>query len=163
MGWRLQRVERAQELPSATAIDYGKSNEGTDSMLYLKAAAIWILIAFIETIHGILRARLLTPRVGDLRSRQIAVLTGSVLILVTTYLTFDWLNPPSTQDAIVVGLIWFIAMFIFEMALGHYVFRFPWKWLLNDFNPLKGKLLLFGMIILLLAPYIVGNLKGRFQ
>lgn len=48
--------------------------------LIFRAFIIWLLIALIETLHGILRARFLAPKVGDLRSRQLGVFSGCALI-----------------------------------------------------------------------------------
>jgi hypothetical protein len=48
----------------------------------LRAFLIWLLIAVAEVLHGVLRVCLLNRRVGDHRARQIAVFTGSGIILV---------------------------------------------------------------------------------
>ena len=126
--------------------------------IYVKGTLVWCLIALIEVGHGILRARFLVPKVGDFRSRQIAVFTGSMLIAFVTFITFEWLNIENASQAIQIGFIWFILMFCFEMVLGHYVFKFSWKWLFNDFNILKGRLLIIGMFFLFLAPWLCGKL-----
>lgn len=131
-------------------------------MFIFKSVLIWLLIASIEVAHGILRARFLAPKVGDLRSRQIAVFTGSGLIYLTTDLSFSWLQLNSVNEAFAIGGLWFFLMVSFELLLGHYYFKFSWKWLLNDFNILKGRLLLFGMIFLALAPYLVGHHQGHW-
>lgn len=44
-----------------------------ESTLFLHAFIIWIPIATIEVLLGILRLRLLNRRVGDHRARQIGV------------------------------------------------------------------------------------------
>ncbi len=120
----------------------------------------WIGLAVIEMIHGIMRAKLLAPKVGDLRSRQIGVFTGSVLILLYTNLIFTGLDLQSPIDAIYLGALWFFLMLVFELTVGHYVFRFPWKWLLNDLNILKGRLLALGMLVLFFAPWLIGRAHG---
>jgi hypothetical protein len=129
-------------------------------MLYLKGLAVWCLIASIEMIHGILRAKLLAPRVGDFRSRQITVFTGSILILLVTFLTFHWIGYSQPSETLIVGGIWLICMVAFEFSIGHYVFHFKWKWLINDFNLFKGRLLALGMLVLAFAPWICGRWKG---
>jgi len=129
---------------------------------YWKAIVVWIGIAVIEVGHGILRARFLARKVGDLRSRQIGVFSGSLLIFLIAYLSFDWLQLQSVKQAILAGVIWFVLMFCFEMLLGHYVFKFTWKWLLADFNFFKGRLLLFGMLFLMLTPWLIGKLRGQW-
>lgn len=50
--------------------------------MLLKAIMIWVVIAFAETLHGILRVKMLNRRLGDRRARRLGVLTGSILILI---------------------------------------------------------------------------------
>jgi len=123
--------------------------------LYTKSVIIWLLIAFCETLHGILRARYLAPKVGDLRSRQIGVLSGSIIIYYISYLTLGWIQLNSFIDSFTVGAIWLILMLAFEFIVGHFYFHFPWKWLIDEYNVKKGRLLLFGMIFLFFVPSII--------
>lgn len=125
--------------------------------VYEKGFLIWCLIALAEVGHGILRARLLTPKVGDFRSRQLAVFTGSLLIGVITFFSFSWIGYENSNQALEVGLMWFVLMLCFELLLGRYVFRFSWKWLFADFNILKGRLLALGMVFLFFAPWLCGK------
>ncbi len=127
-----------------------------------RAFAIWMLIAIVEMIHGILRAKFLAPKVGDLRSRQLAVFSGSLLIFLITYISVPWISPRTPKEAIQVGAIWFLWMMVFEFSVGRFIFGFSWKWLWKDFNPFQGRLLLFGMIFLFLAPYLVGKMQQIF-
>lgn len=126
---------------------------------FLTACLSWIGLAILEMIHGILRAKFLAPKVGDLRSRQIGVCTGSIIIFTYTYFIFNLLHLASSNDARNLGLTWLILMIIFEFSVGHFIFRFPWKWLINDFNLLKGRPLAIGMIFLACAPWLIGRMK----
>lgn len=127
--------------------------------MYSRAFLIWILIAFFEVIHGIIRARIVAPRTGDLRSRQLGVFTGSLIFFAIAGLSFDWIGIESSAQALIVGGIWLFCMLVFEFTVGHFVFHFSWKWLLNDFNVFKGRLLAFGMIFLALSPYLIGKIR----
>lgn len=127
--------------------------------LFNKSLAIFALIALIETLHGILRAKFLAKKVGDLRSRQIGVITGSILIYIITFNTLNWVNPKSVIDCLIIGSIWLIFMLLFEFIVGHYVFHFPFKWLIDEYNVKKGRWLLFGMIFLFFSPLIVFSLN----
>ena len=108
------------------------------SNLYLRAFLVWLLIAFFEVSHGVARAKLVVPRTGDLRSRQIGVFSGSLIFFTITLICFDWMGIKSTSQALNVGGIWLFCMLVFEFSVGHFVFHFSWKWLLNDFNLFKG-------------------------
>lgn len=128
--------------------------------MYLRGFAVWICIALFEMVHGIVRAKLLTPRVGDLRSRQIAVFTGSLLIFMISYVTILWMGPQNANDALGIGFMWFVCMMVFELSVGRFAFGFTWKWLFNDFNLFKGRLLALGMAFLAFAPYLTGRIRN---
>jgi hypothetical protein len=51
-------------------------------------------------------------------------------------------------------------MLAFEIALGRLVFRSSWQRLAADFDCGKGGLLSVGMLVLLIAPVLVGKLRG---
>ena len=131
-------------------------------MFIFKWFLFWIGIAILEMGHRIIRAKFIAPKIGDFKSRQIGVASGSILILVYTWIVFPWLSLNTATDAIQVGGLWLLCMLLFEFTVGHFVFRFPWKWLLNDFNLFKGRLLMIGMLILAMAPWISGRLRGMW-
>ena len=84
----------------------------------VRGVAVWILIALAETVHGVLRTILLAPRVGDLTSRQIGVLTGSLMILLIAYVTINWIGASKPRQRAAVGALWVVLMLIFEVTLG---------------------------------------------
>jgi hypothetical protein len=49
--------------------------------LILRATAIWLVLIVAEILHGIARGILLAPYVGEFRSNQIGVFTGSIIIV----------------------------------------------------------------------------------
>ena len=59
-----------------------KLENGNHRRFSPRCLAIWLLIISAEILHGILRAILLVPLVGEFRSNQIGVFTGSAIILV---------------------------------------------------------------------------------
>jgi hypothetical protein len=81
----------------------------------------------VEFLHGTLRAIFLVPVVGDLRSRQIGVFTGSILILAAAYLLVPWLHAANTKSLISVGALWVALTVAFEFTFGHWVFGRSWE------------------------------------
>jgi hypothetical protein len=128
--------------------------------MLLKALLVWLVIALAEVLHGMLRVRLLNRRVGDRTARQIAVFTGSGIILFIAWLTVPWMGVKSTADCLGVGLLWLVLMLAFEIAFGRWVFRASWKRLAADFDFRQGGLLAIGMLVLFLAPLLVRWWQG---
>lgn len=131
-------------------------------MVWLKSIAVFVIIAFAEVLHGILRTKLLVPRVGAFRSGQIGVFSGSLIILIIAYVSILWIAPKDVYQAITIGTVWLILMICFEIYLARFVFKMRWKKFLDNFNIFKGGLLGLGMLALLLAPLIVAKLKRLF-
>jgi hypothetical protein len=128
--------------------------------MLFKALQIWMLIAVAEVLHGILPVRLLNRRVGDHRARQIAVFTGSAIILVIAWFTVPWIGAFSTSQLLGIGVLWLLLMLAFEIAFGRLVFRVSWQRIAADFDFSKGGLLSIGMAVLLFAPLLVAKLRG---
>ncbi|MFM7219505.1 MAG: hypothetical protein ACKO21_04695 [Nodosilinea sp.] len=128
--------------------------------MFLRSVIVWLLIALAETLHGILRVRLLNRRIGDRQARQVGVLTGSIMILLIGWLTMPWIGPASIPQCLTIGALWLALMLTFEFGLGHWVFRFSWRRLTADFDLCKGGLLSLGMAVLFLTPLITAKLRG---
>ena len=95
--------------------------------MILKAFLIWICIAGAETLHGILRVRLLNPRVGDRVARRIGVFTGSAIILTIGRFSFPWIAPASFADSLLVGTLWLTLMLAYDIGLARLAFRYSFR------------------------------------
>ena len=126
----------------------------------VKALLIWMLIAIAEVLHGILRVRLLNRRLGDHRARQVAVFSGSAIILGIAWFMVPWIDINTIGQCLGVGFMWLALMLAFEITFGRLVFRASWQRIAADFDFRKGGLLSIGMLILLAAPLLVAKLKG---
>jgi hypothetical protein len=125
-----------------------------------RALLVWLVIIIVETVHGIARTLLLAPVVGDFRARQIAVFTGSALILAIAVLSIRWVNPRRLRDALVAGGLWLVLTLMFEVAFGRLVARATWARLASDYDVAHGGLLPIGLAIEALSPAIAARLRG---
>ena len=127
--------------------------------LFGRALLAWLILIAVEILHGTVRAIFLVPVVGDFRSRQIGVFSGSILILAVAYVLFPWLHTTDKRSLISVGVLWVVLTVAFEFSLGHFVFGRTWEGLASDYNFLQGGLLLIGMAVLLFAPLIAARVR----
>jgi hypothetical protein len=51
-------------------------------------------------------------------------------------------------------------MAAFDIVIGRYAARLPWRVVLADFNPAGGNLILIGLLLLLLSPLLVITIKA---
>jgi hypothetical protein len=127
----------------------------------LRAIAVWLVLMAAEIVHGIARTVFLAPIVGDFRARQIAVFTGSCLILLVATPFIGWLRPATARVATSVGLVWLVLTLIFEIAFGRYVVHASWSRIASDYNLLRGGLLPIGLLVLTAAPLVAAKIRQR--
>jgi hypothetical protein len=122
--------------------------------------AIWLVLICAEILQGIARAIFLVPHVGEFRSSQIGVFTGSMIILVIALVFVRWIGATRNTELLAVGVLWLVLTLAFEVGFGRFVLGASWERLAADYNVLEGGVLPFGMIVLLFAPLIAGKLRG---
>lgn len=119
--------------------------------VWLRALGAWLLLIITESVHGTLRQLWLVPLVGDFRSRQIGVATGSVLVFLVTCLCIRWIGATRTRELLAIGATWVALTFAFELILGR-ALGADWHRLLSDYDLVHGGLMPLGLAIMLLSP-----------
>ena len=128
--------------------------------MIVRALSVWLLIFGLEVLHGTARTLWLVPLVGDLRSRQIGVPVGSLLILLVAWLTIRWIGPRTSRQLVAIGVGWLLLMLCAEVLLARMVFGYPWTRIAEDFDVTRGGLLGFGMLVLAAAPWLASRWRG---
>lgn len=137
----------------------GKGDDGWG--IVGQSLTIWLVLICAEIIHGILRAIVLVPILGEFRSNQIGVFTGSAIIILIAYLTIRWIGAQRPKETLLVGLIWLVLTVAFEVLFGRFVMGLSWGELLAGYNIAKGGLMPLGLLILLLSPMIASKLREK--
>ena len=128
--------------------------------LLLRVLLLCVLLASAETLHGIVRAAVLVPRIGKKRALKVSIVSGSLLAF-----TVCWFVVPGMGiqgDGPLLGLGVTIALFMasFDVILGKLVLKRPWRKALDDFDPRTGNYLLFGVLLLTAFPWSVMALRS---
>ncbi|MCU0952066.1 MAG: hypothetical protein MUC68_13680 [Burkholderiaceae bacterium] len=129
--------------------------------LPLRAIAVWLLIAPAEVVHGILRMQFVRPLLGDLRARQLAVITGALLILAIAWLARRFLRATTAGQQWAVGALWVALMVSFDLLFGRFVIGYGWARITQDFDPARGGWLGLGLLVMLAAPWLVMQFDRR--
>ncbi len=127
--------------------------------MWKRALTTWLIMMGMEILHGTTRITYLEPLLGEFRSRQIAVFTGSIIILTLVTILTPWLQIPYHLQ-LVVGLFWVFLTVIFEVTLG-VAFGRSLEDIYSDFDVFHGGLLPIGLTFLLLSPFIGAKLLKR--
>jgi hypothetical protein len=128
-------------------------------MLLLRSIAVWPIFIAIESINGTIRTLWLVPLVGELRAHQILFATGSLLILTIATLFVPWLKISNVSQSIGVGVLWMLLTVVFEVGLGRLAFGYSWSQIAADYDLRQGRLMSFGLLLMLFAPLIATKIR----
>ncbi len=127
-------------------------------MRWPTALATWLLIVTAESIHGIIRQRVVAPVLGDLPARQVGVVIGAAIILEIACLCIRWIGAESFAGQFKVGVVWVGLIVVFEFglgtALGHTRER-----MLSDYEPSAGGFMGSGLLFMLFAPVLAAKVR----
>jgi len=126
-----------------------------------KGFVVWLLLMGVESLHGMARIVLLEPGLGDLRARQVAVFTGSLLIFTLAFFCVRWIGATTKRQLLEIGALWLLLTVAFEIVLGRFVMQLSWARIAADYNLLAGGLMPIGLIVLALAPLLATLLRHR--
>jgi hypothetical protein len=127
--------------------------------MWARAIAVWLLVMAVEFVQGALRWIFLRPHVGDFRSGQIGVFTGSVLFLLIVYFCEPLMKLRSAADCFRVGAFWVALTLAFEWSLGHNAMGRSWESIGAEYNLMRGGLMPVGLTIFGMTPWIAWRLR----
>ncbi len=130
-----------------------------DFRIVIRTSIIWLVLIVAEVLHGIARGIFLVPYVGEFKSNQIGVFTGSLIILIVAWAFVRWIGATRTAQLLMVGFLWLALTLAFELLFGRFVMGLSWERLAADYNVLDGGLLPFGLLALLLSPFIADKVR----
>lgn len=124
-----------------------------------RALLVWMLIMLVETLHGLAREIFIAPLIGDLRARQLGVMTGSLLVLCIGWFAARWLGAGAPRTQLYVGAFWVALTLLFEILLGRAI-GVSWDRILSDFNPARGGFMIAGLAVMFFAPMLAMKLRN---
>lgn len=127
--------------------------------LLLRIAALCVLLAAAETLHGIFRAAVLVPRIGKKAAMKVAIITGSLLAFALCWWQVPAMGVVATMPLLGIGMVLALFMSAFDVLLARWLLKCPWSRAFEDFNPASGNYLLIGVILLALFPWLVMRLQ----
>ena len=121
----------------------------------LRVAALCVVQAGAETLHGIARTTLVIPRIGKEQAIKLSALTGTLLALTICWLLVPGINLQSPGAHLLLGLVLAGFMASFDIAVGKWLMHKSWAKIWPDFNPRTGNYLLYGLLALCFIPLLV--------
>lgn len=126
----------------------------------LRIAALCVILACAETLHGIARIKLLIPRIGKERAVKLSAVTGTLLALLICLALVPGIGLRSPAAHLALGLFLAAFMASFDIAIGRWLMRKSWAKIWPDFDPRTGNYLVFGLLGLSVIPLGVWFLRA---
>jgi hypothetical protein len=131
-----------------------------DNDILIRTLALCVVLAGVETLHGIARTVLVVPRIGKARALRWSIVSGSLLAFGVCFLLVPGIGLRGLGPHLGLGLVLAVWMASFDIALGRLLLRKPWHKIWPDFQPRTGNLLLFGLLFLAATPALVWLLRA---
>lgn len=121
----------------------------------LKYILAWFPMVIIAIVNGYFREKILVNYFNNLQAHQLSSVSMIILLAIYNWILFKIFFPASVNQAVFIGIIWLLFTVIFEFLFGHYLLGHSWSNLLNDYNIFKGRVWIFVLIWISIAPYII--------
>jgi hypothetical protein len=129
--------------------------------MWVRGLIVWFVLAVIAVSGGILREKFLTPNLGESGAHLLGTAGVVVLFCLVIAVSVKWIVPDlDGAHLLQLGAFWTLLTIAFEFGFGHFVVGHPWRQLLHDYNLLAGRVWVFVLLSLLVAPFVVGKLRS---
>ena len=126
----------------------------------LKAGLIWLGIAILAIINGVVRDNVVAPMYGREIALPLSGISLAIVVFFITYFTIGFLGKVTRSVCIGTGVQWVMMTLAFEFLFGHYVAGKSWATLMQTFNVASGDLFVVVLLVSLVAPCIAARLRG---
>jgi hypothetical protein len=120
----------------------------------------WLGLMVIGFANGVIRQVSYRKWVGELPAHQISTVTSIVFFGLAVWLLERRWPLDSNGQALTIGLIWVGLTVAFEFLFMHYVRGILWSRLLHDYNVLEGRVWVFVLLWVLLAPLVIHRIRS---
>jgi hypothetical protein len=127
----------------------------------LKAALIWLCIACLAILNGLIRDFLFAPLFGTAFALPLSGISLAVIVFAVTYLFIGFIGATSKKACFLVGTQWILMTLAFELLFGHFLAGKSWGELLQVFNLFNGDLFLLVLLVSLFSPYVTTRIRGH--
>jgi len=120
-----------------------------------KYMLVWLVLAVVATLNGILRQFTYGKSLSDLVAHQVSTVTAILLTGLVVW-QFNRIWPiESAAQAITIGVLWLLATMAFEFGFGHYVAGHSWDHLLADHKLFEGRIWSLFLVWMAVLPFVI--------
>ena len=132
----------------------------TEIVIILKIIAIWLIMAVLAMVNGVLRDDFFAPILGANVALPLSSISLTIIVVLITYLSIPFFGKNTRSTFMAIGIAWMVIILFFEFVFGYYSVLRPWGVMLQVFNIPDGNLFLLVLLVSLLAPYVMARFRG---
>jgi hypothetical protein len=121
----------------------------------------WFVMLLVSIANGTVRDFTYGKRMAELSAHQLSTASGVLLLGIVIHGFVRRYPPSSGQKAVSIGLLWMALTVAFEFLFFHYVGGHSWAELFANYDVSKGRVWVFVLIWVAVAPYLFFRLGRR--
>ena len=129
-------------------------------MSILKALVLWLAILALAIANGLLREKILIPRLGSTTGLVSSGILLSAGILLVAWAGAPWYGSLTSWQWMLVGAFWLGLTLMFEFGFGRLVQHKTWGEMLEAYTFKDGNIWPLVLLVTLVAPWLVAKIKG---
>ena len=124
-------------------------------IMTVKYILLWLVLAIIAIINGMLRETTYGKFLSELSANQISTVTGILFIGIFIFFIHRIWPIKSKNQSWIIGFSWLLLTVAFEFIFGHFVAGNSWVRLLSEYNILAGRLWILFLTWITILPYVI--------
>ncbi len=131
------------------------------SSLLARVVLNWVCFVPVAILNGAIREKWYRPMVGELRAHQISTaLASSAFFFWVFVMLRKQITHLGRMRLLLIGASWVAVTTLFELGLGRYVNKTPWKRLFYDYNLREGRVWPLFLLTELVSPLLIKFMKN---
>jgi len=132
-----------------------------EAEVFLYSVGIWLLLLVLAIVNAGIREAFYKPKLGDNLGHAISSIIAIGYTLIITYFFVNYIKVSVTKiDLLLIGALWLTLTVVFEFGFGHHVIGHSWRYLLADYNILRGRLWSLVLLVTFVSPLFWGYIIG---
>lgn len=126
--------------------------------LFWKLLVVWGIMLLVSVANGACRDFTYGKRMGELAAHQLSTFTSIIILGLVIFSYIRLYPPPSSRQALAIGLFWMTLTIAFEFLFFHYVGGHSWSSLLRNYHVHEGRVWVLVLLWIAAAPYLAFRL-----
>ena len=126
--------------------------------ILIHVVLVWLAFLVADIANQHLENLIASPGLGEYEEHLFSVfrLWGFVIILIYIFVSLLDIRQFRRSDLLFIGIFWIVLNFFFMVFYRHYMKRYPWGMLFEDYDIREGRLKAFILLTELTGPYLLG-------